>query len=90
DQLKAKFEGNELIAKLEDFRKANLDGTTGEDRNSKNIAINKALEDELNKQRDFHNSFIKDKETFEQRKLIIEAKYNELRKRIQESKASDE
>ncbi|MFP3675242.1 hypothetical protein SB724_20725, partial [Bacillus sp. SIMBA_031] len=34
DQLKAKFEGNELIAKLEDFRKANLDGTTGEDRNS--------------------------------------------------------
>lgn len=90
DQLKAKFEGNELIAKLEDFRKANLDGTTGEDRNSKNIAIDKALEDELNKQRDFHNAFEKDKETFEQRKLIIEAKYNELRKRIQESKASDE
>lgn len=89
DQLKAKFEGNELIEKLENFRKANLDGTTGEEKNTKNIAINKAQEDELNKQRDFYNSFIKDKETFEQRKLTIESKYNELRKRIQDSSVSD-
>ncbi|WP_185269568.1 tape measure protein [Chryseobacterium bernardetii] len=89
DQLKAKFEGNDLIQKLEEFRKANLKGTTGEEKNSKNIAINKAQEEELKKQQDFYNSFVKDKETFEQRKLAIESRYNELRKRILESNFSD-
>ncbi|WP_213279326.1 tape measure protein [Chryseobacterium indologenes] len=90
DDLKAKFSGNELIDKLEKFKKANLEGTTGDEKNAKNIAITKAQQDELQKQKDFQNTFIKDKETFEQRKLEIESKYNELRKRILESRASDE
>lgn len=89
DQLKSRFTGNDLIEKLEKFRKATLEGTTGDEKNSKNIAINKALEEERNKQREFYDSFVKDKETFEQRKLAIEAKYNELRKRIEDSNVSD-
>ncbi len=89
DELKAKFSGNELIDKLEKFKKANLEGTTGDEKNAKNIAITKAQQDELQKQKDLQNTFLKDKETFEQKKLEIESRYNELRKRIQDSGSSD-
>ncbi|AZB23588.1 hypothetical protein EG339_02610 [Chryseobacterium bernardetii] len=89
DQIKAKFEGNELIDKLEKFKKVYATEMTGENRNAKDLAIDKALKDEKQKQQDFYNSFVKDKETFEQRKLAIESRYNELRKRIQDSNVSD-
>ncbi|WP_077417853.1 tape measure protein [Chryseobacterium sp. JV274] len=89
DELKSKFSGNELIEKLEKFKKANLDGTTGDEKNAKNIAIDKAQEEERLKQQQQYNQFIKDHETFEHRKTEITRQYDDIRKKIQESNVSD-
>lgn len=95
DELKSKFTGDELINKLERFRKNTFTGTSGTDRNTgdeknlKNIAIDKAQEEERLKQKQLYNQFVKDHETFEQRKTEITRQYDDIRKKIEESNVSD-
>ena len=85
DELKSKFSGDELIDKLEKFKKANLEGTTGDEKNAKNIAVNRAQEEERLEQKQAYNEFVKEYETFEQKKLQIEKQYNNLRSQISEN-----
>lgn len=91
DELKSKFTGDELINKLERFRKNTFTGTSGTDRitgdekNLKNIAIDKAKEEERIKQKQLYNQFVKDHETFEEKKLQIERKYNNIRAQMGEN-----
>lgn len=89
DELKSKFTGNELIEKLENFKKATYENTTADEKNTKNIAIDKAQEEEKLKQKQLYNQFVKDHETFEQRKTEITRQYDDIRKKIEESNVSD-
>ena len=72
DELKAKFKGDELIEKLERFRGANLEGTTGDDRNSKNILIKKAIDEELDRQKSAYRDLLEEHKSFGDRKIRIE------------------
>lgn len=80
DSLKLKFQGNDLIEKLQKFKSANAEGITGEDKNSKNIAIDKAIEEEQERQKNAYQEFLNEQKSFEEKKTEIENKYGEIRR----------
>ena len=88
EQLKSKFSGNELIEKLENLKKANLEGTTENNRNEKNKLLNKAQEGTIEEQRKTYENFLKEYRTFEERKLAITKEFDDLRKENDKNKAS--
>lgn len=90
ESLKSQFIGNELIEKLEKFKKANLEGTTGDDKNAKNIAITKAQKEELDRQKNLYQEFLNEEASFQKKKTDIQKSYDLIRKQIAESSMSEE
>lgn len=87
--LKSQFKGDELIDKLEKFKKANLDGTTGDEKNAKNIAIKKAQQEELDRQKNLYQEFLNEEASFQKKKTDIQKSFDLIRKQIEESSMSD-
>ncbi|MCT3689593.1 MULTISPECIES: tape measure protein [Elizabethkingia] len=77
EKLKSKFSGNELIEKLEKLKKANLEGTTENNRNEKNKLLNKAQEDERMRIEANYNQLLNDHKTFEEKKAKITKDLND-------------
>lgn len=77
EKLKSKFSGNELIEKLENLKKANLEGTTENNRNEKNKLLNKAQEDERMRIEANYNQLLNDHKTFEEKKAKITKDLND-------------
>ncbi|WP_407483352.1 tape measure protein [Elizabethkingia anophelis] len=77
EKLKSKFSGNELIEKLEKLKKANLEGTTENNRNEKNKLLNKAQEDERIRIEANYNQLLNDHKTFEEKKAKITKDLND-------------
>lgn len=78
DDLKLKFKGDELINKLEQFKKSSYTGMsgsdkmTGDEKNAKNIAISKAIQDELKTQKANYQNLLNEHKSFSDRKIAIE------------------
>ncbi|MCT4151279.1 tape measure protein [Elizabethkingia anophelis] len=77
EKLKSKFSGNELIEKLENLKKANLEGTTENNRNEKNKLLNKAQEDERIRIEANYNQLLNDHKSFEEKKAKITKDLND-------------
>ncbi|MCT4321784.1 tape measure protein [Elizabethkingia anophelis] len=77
EKLKSKFSGNELVEKLENLKKANLEGTTENNRNEKNKLLNKAQEDERMRIEANYNQLLNDHKTFEEKKAKITKDLND-------------
>ncbi|MDV3706693.1 hypothetical protein CMU55_19510 [Elizabethkingia anophelis] len=77
EKLKSKFSGNELIEKLENLKKANLEGTTENNRTEKNKLLNKAQEDERMRIEANYNQLLNDHKTFEEKKAKITKDLND-------------
>ena len=88
EALKSKFSGDALLDQLDLFGDSNIGNETEANQQAKKNAVNKAKEEELNNQRQLYQDFIKEQETFEQKKLAITAKYKVIEDQIAFSNAS--
>ncbi|EPL7679760.1 tape measure protein [Elizabethkingia anophelis] len=89
EKLKSKFSGNELIEKLEKLKKANLEGTTENNRNEKNKLLNKAQEDERMRIEANYNQLLNDHKTFEEKKAKITKDLNDALDQVQNDSERD-
>ncbi|STC95568.1 hypothetical protein [Chryseobacterium carnipullorum] len=87
---KSKFAGDELIDKLEGFKKATFENTTGEEKNAKNIAITKAQQAEVDRQKNLYQEFLNEEASFQKKKTLIQQKWDKIRADIAASSMSDE
>lgn len=95
ENLKSKFSGTELISELEKYKNTPIPGATEAESNARRLAVEKAIEAENkaieDKQRQFYADFLKEKETFEQKKKAIDEKYDSIDSAINNSdKPADE
>lgn len=95
ENLKSKFSGTELISELEKYKNTPIPGATEAESNARRLAAEKAIEAENkaieDKQRQFYADFLKEKETFEQKKKAIDEKYDSIDASIKNSdKSADE
>ncbi|QOW09087.1 hypothetical protein Q73A0000_01345 [Kaistella flava (ex Peng et al. 2021)] len=85
ETLKAKFSGGKLISELEKLKKASFENETEANKNAKGIVVDKAQAEELKRQKQYYEDFLKEKETFEQKKIAIDAKYKVIDEGINNS-----
>ncbi|KQT20252.1 hypothetical protein ASG31_17640 [Chryseobacterium sp. Leaf404] len=82
DEFKVKFKGDELFEKLEVFKNANEEGTTGDELNSKNILVKKAQDEELERQKTAYRNLLDQNTAFAQKKIQIEKETADAIKKI--------
>lgn len=80
EELKSKFSGDELLDKMEKFKKANVEGTTGDEKNAKDIAIAKAQEAELERQKQVFQQMLDEQKTYQEKSLELQKEFETIKK----------